>query len=113
LVIAVIYIVLHCFVFFFQETNDSSIKFYGTNLDNFHKEDLPSDPEGLIDWATQAFGGVTSFTTVRNPATIYYTGQEGDYWQYLKGRWTQNCCIHFLEHLVTSGNVLDDRHLET
>ncbi|XP_026152395.1 endoglin [Mastacembelus armatus] len=33
---------------------------------NVHTQDLPTQDEDLIKWARQRFGGVTSFTTIRN-----------------------------------------------
>ncbi|KAF7667235.1 hypothetical protein LDENG_00070580 [Lucifuga dentata] len=56
--------------------NDSTITLYG-QTENVHKQHFPTQDEELIKWATQKFGGVTSFTTVRNPKTIYPTGREG------------------------------------
>ncbi|KAJ3604986.1 hypothetical protein NHX12_027037, partial [Muraenolepis orangiensis] len=56
-------------------SSNSNTTFHGPA--NIHKEDLPADPEKLVDWAKQKFGGVTSFTTLRNPIKIDHTGREG------------------------------------
>ncbi|XP_071756994.1 endoglin [Centroberyx gerrardi] len=57
--------------------NDSTLTLYGEHGDNVHKQDFPTENEELVKWATQRFGGVTSFTTVRTPKTIFSTGREG------------------------------------
>ncbi|XP_034048011.1 endoglin [Thalassophryne amazonica] len=40
-------------------------------------EAFPSQDEEVVTWVKQKFGGVTSFTTVRNPKSISFTGREG------------------------------------
>ncbi|XP_041825825.1 endoglin [Melanotaenia boesemani] len=45
--------------------------------ENIHIEDLPTQNEELVKWAEQKFGGVTSFTTIRNLATILVKGTQG------------------------------------
>uniref|UniRef100_A0A1A8QYR9 TGFBR3/Endoglin-like N-terminal domain-containing protein n=3 Tax=Nothobranchius TaxID=28779 RepID=A0A1A8QYR9_9TELE len=57
--------------------NDSLIKMYGYS-DNIHTEDFPSDSEELVKWAEQKFGGVTSFTTIRNLKTLKLAGTQGN-----------------------------------
>uniref|UniRef100_A0A3Q3VJN8 TGFBR3/Endoglin-like N-terminal domain-containing protein n=1 Tax=Mola mola TaxID=94237 RepID=A0A3Q3VJN8_MOLML len=47
--------------------------------ENIHKQDFPAQDEELVKWARQKFGGVTSFTTIRNPKTIVWTGQDGEH----------------------------------
>lgn len=42
-----------------------------------HRKDLPTNNTELLKWATEAFGGVTSFTTLHNPMNIIFTGREG------------------------------------
>ncbi|KAM9820636.1 endoglin [Neosynchiropus ocellatus] len=42
-----------------------------------HRHDFPTNDEDLVKWATQKFGGVTSFTTIRNLREIFYIGTEG------------------------------------
>ncbi|XP_062410545.1 LOW QUALITY PROTEIN: endoglin [Sardina pilchardus] len=37
------------------------------------QEDLPLDTDDLLKWATEKFGGVTSFTEVQNPTTFNFT----------------------------------------
>ncbi|XP_068190108.1 endoglin [Antennarius striatus] len=44
---------------------------------NIHEVDFPSQDEELVEWAQQTFGGVTSFTTIRNLKTISSTGTNG------------------------------------
>ncbi|KAM4635417.1 endoglin [Polymixia lowei] len=55
----------------------SNVTLYGDNKNNVHTEDFPTENEELVKWATQRFGGVTSFTTVRTPSNIVSTGREG------------------------------------
>ncbi|XP_035463680.1 endoglin isoform X1 [Scophthalmus maximus] len=58
--------------------NNSSIVPHGnTPPNNVHKQDFPTQDEELVQWATQRFGGVTSFTTVRNLNAISTTGTTG------------------------------------
>ncbi|KAM4527935.1 endoglin [Odontesthes bonariensis] len=47
------------------------------NQNYIHKEDFPSQNEKLVKWAEEKFGGVTSFTTIRNPRKISLTGIQG------------------------------------
>ncbi|XP_069566873.1 endoglin [Brachyistius frenatus] len=44
---------------------------------NVHILHIPTQNEELVKWAKQKFGGVTSFTTIRNPITITLTGTRG------------------------------------
>ncbi|XP_075956162.1 endoglin [Anarhichas minor] len=58
--------------------NDSTLTLYGTqHQNNIHKQDFPTQDEELVKWATQKFGGVTSFTTVRNLKAMSSTGTKG------------------------------------
>ncbi|KAM8743792.1 endoglin [Acanthopagrus schlegelii] len=58
--------------------NDSEIVFYGNeHPNNIHKEDFPAEGQELVEWAKQKFGGVTSFTTIRNLETVTSTGTDG------------------------------------
>ncbi|XP_062290716.1 endoglin [Scomber scombrus] len=58
--------------------NASRLTFHGqSHPENIHKVDFPTQDEELVKWATQKFGGVTSFTTVRNLKTFNLTGTEG------------------------------------
>lgn len=57
----------------------SSLSFHShilgdTNNVRVHKEVMPSGDEELIKWATQRFGGVTSFTTIQNLNTFHISG---------------------------------------
>ncbi|XP_035523510.1 endoglin [Morone saxatilis] len=45
--------------------------------ENIRRQDFPTQEEELVRWATQEFGGVTSFTTVRNLKNILLTGIDG------------------------------------
>ncbi|KAJ4926550.1 hypothetical protein JOQ06_008723 [Pogonophryne albipinna] len=58
--------------------NDSTI-ILRTNVqhDNVYKRDFPSEDEELVKWASQEFGGVTSFTTIRNLQVVTSTGTKG------------------------------------
>ncbi|XP_053720621.1 endoglin [Synchiropus splendidus] len=55
----------------------SEIQFYNHQPSKIHRHDFPTSDEDLVKWATQKFGGVTSFTTIRNLAEIHYIGTEG------------------------------------
>ncbi|XP_031715873.1 endoglin [Anarrhichthys ocellatus] len=58
--------------------NDSTLSLHGTqHQNNIHKQDFPTQDEELVKWATQKFGGVTSFTTVRNLKTMSSMGTKG------------------------------------
>ncbi|KAK9532462.1 hypothetical protein VZT92_009843 [Zoarces viviparus] len=58
--------------------NDSTLSLHGTqHKNNIHRQDFPTQDEELVKWATQKFGGVTSFTTVRNLKTMSSTGTKG------------------------------------
>ncbi|XP_051977682.1 endoglin-like isoform X2 [Xyrauchen texanus] len=64
----------------FFVTNGTSIHFPVRGLD-IQTQVAPStkgDAE-LLQWATDEFGGVTSFTTVRDPKTITFTGMKGSH----------------------------------
>lgn len=62
-----------------QVNTNSTLVLHGNNLHNhIHKENVPSVEEELVEWAKQRFGGVTSFTTFRNPRTIKWTGMNGE-----------------------------------
>ncbi|CAL8279296.1 unnamed protein product [Merluccius merluccius] len=56
-------------------SNTSNIKLY--TADSNTKKVLPTDEEKLVQWAVETFGGVTSFTTLRNPDSVVHTGREG------------------------------------
>ncbi len=67
----------------FQINNDSKIGLHnyqqnGNQLHNIYQQDFPTQDEELVKWATQKFGGVTSFTTIRNPKTISMSGTNGE-----------------------------------
>ncbi|KAM6901410.1 endoglin [Lycodopsis pacificus] len=58
--------------------NNSILSLHGSqHQNNIHKQDFPTKDEELVKWATQKFGGVTSFTTVRNLRTMSSTGTKG------------------------------------
>ncbi|KAG7480465.1 hypothetical protein MATL_G00056310 [Megalops atlanticus] len=52
-------------------TNNSQVVFYGKNP---VQNDLPSDRNRLVTWSYVMFRGLTSFTTVRDPRRISFTG---------------------------------------
>ncbi|KAJ0013061.1 hypothetical protein NQD34_017395 [Periophthalmus magnuspinnatus] len=54
-------------------SKNSSFNFHGQQSHNIHKEEMPSDDEELVKWATQRFGGVTSFTTIQNLKQLHVT----------------------------------------
>ncbi|XP_068609360.1 endoglin [Brachionichthys hirsutus] len=57
---------------------NASIVLHGDqHRNNIHQVDFPSGDEELVQWAAQTFGGVTSFTTIRNLKTISSTGTNG------------------------------------
>uniref|UniRef100_UPI0037E796EB endoglin isoform X2 n=1 Tax=Semicossyphus pulcher TaxID=241346 RepID=UPI0037E796EB len=55
--------------------NDSTVSLMGNMYpNNVHRLDFPTrSEEELVTWATKQFGGVTSFTTIRNLRTINTT----------------------------------------
>lgn len=55
-------------------SKNSSITLHGEDKNNLYKDAIPSEDEELIKWATQRFGGVTSFTTIQNLKTVHATG---------------------------------------
>ncbi|GLD55399.1 uncharacterized protein AKAME5_000790200 [Lates japonicus] len=58
--------------------SNSTIRLYDNKYNNsVHKQDFPTQDEELVRWARQKFGGVTSFTTVRNLKKISSTGIAG------------------------------------
>ncbi|XP_076614478.1 endoglin isoform X2 [Chaetodon auriga] len=58
--------------------NNSTIVLYGNqHHNNTHKQNFPTQDEELVEWARQKFGGVTSFTTIRNLKTVSSTGTNG------------------------------------
>ncbi|XP_059401370.1 endoglin-like [Carassius carassius] len=60
-------------------THGTSIRFILSNRKSPQTHVAPfanSDSE-LLKWATETFGGVTSFTTARDPMTITFTGMKG------------------------------------
>lgn len=62
--------------------NDSKISLINQpqnshHQDNIYKQDVPTYDEELVEWARQKFGGVTSFTTIRNLKTLSSTGTNG------------------------------------
>ncbi|XP_027138073.1 endoglin isoform X3 [Larimichthys crocea] len=58
--------------------NHSKIDLHGNDhKNNIHTQDFPTQGEELVKWASQKFGGVTSFTTVQNLKIISWTGTSG------------------------------------
>ncbi|KAI3362274.1 hypothetical protein L3Q82_012588, partial [Scortum barcoo] len=62
--------------------NDSSVMLHSSVQSsnqhlNVHKQDFPTQDEELVKWAREKFGGVTSFTTIRNPKIITFSGANG------------------------------------
>lgn len=58
--------------------NDSRITIHSNQPhNNVHTLQFPTEDEELVKWASQKFGGVTSFTTVRNLKTMTSTGTKG------------------------------------
>ncbi|KAI4817184.1 hypothetical protein KUCAC02_009460 [Chaenocephalus aceratus] len=58
--------------------NDSTISLHTNGKhDIVYKRDFPSEDEELVKWASQEFGGVTSFTTIRNLKAVTSTGTKG------------------------------------
>uniref|UniRef100_A0A4W5KBN8 TGFBR3/Endoglin-like N-terminal domain-containing protein n=1 Tax=Hucho hucho TaxID=62062 RepID=A0A4W5KBN8_9TELE len=84
--------------------NDSNIVLYGSK-DNIHRKVLPTENEDLVRWATEEFGGVTSFTTIQNPTSIASTGREDDFTRTRLPTGSNNCTLenewHSLKHYPT------------
>ncbi|KAG8010748.1 Transforming growth factor beta receptor type 3, partial [Nibea albiflora] len=58
--------------------NHSKIVIHGNeHNNNVHTQDFPTQGEELVKWASQKFGGVTSFTTIQNLKSISWTGTSG------------------------------------
>ncbi|XP_029301011.1 endoglin isoform X2 [Cottoperca gobio] len=58
--------------------NDSTITLHANKNPNIvHKQGFPTQDEELVKWARQKFGGVTSFTTIRNLIKMSWTGTKG------------------------------------
>ncbi|XP_028317961.1 endoglin [Gouania willdenowi] len=58
--------------------SNSTITLHGNqHHNNVHKQDFPTQSEELVEWAKQTFGGVTSFTTIKNLKIIEYAGLQG------------------------------------
>ncbi|XP_075899675.1 endoglin [Nelusetta ayraudi] len=58
---------------------NSTINLYGNeHHGNIHKETFPTAEEDLVEWAKQRFGGVTSFTTIRNPQVVTWMASNGN-----------------------------------
>ncbi|XP_056874795.1 endoglin isoform X2 [Takifugu flavidus] len=57
--------------------NNSRIYPVGVPPPSIHKQDFPTADEELVEWARQKFGGVTSFTKVRNLIKATTTGEDG------------------------------------
>ena len=63
----------------FQVQNDSKNSLHANvHHNNVYKRDFPSEDEELVKWASQEFGGVTSFTTIRNLKKVTSTGTKGE-----------------------------------
>uniref|UniRef100_A0A673WRT9 Endoglin-like n=1 Tax=Salmo trutta TaxID=8032 RepID=A0A673WRT9_SALTR len=84
----------------FYVANDSNMEFRGTIV-NVQKKAFPTDNEDIVRWATEKFGGVTSFTTIQNPMSIASTGREGTR---LLSTGSNNCTLenelHALKHYL-------------
>ncbi|XP_061119795.1 endoglin [Conger conger] len=50
-------------------------------------EDMPSESRDLLKWATEIFGGVTSFTTIEDPVVITFSGKQA------KGDASSSCTL--------------------
>lgn len=55
-------------------SKNSSVSLHGDDKRNIVKEAMPSEEVELVKWATQRFGGVTSFTTIQNLKTVHAAG---------------------------------------
>lgn len=71
------------FVFSLQTNQNSTITLHNAKEPSFQRnihliQGLPSEEEELIKWATETFGGVTSFTTLSNVGHITSTGTQGE-----------------------------------
>lgn len=63
----------------FQVENGSRILIVGGEPPSVHRTDFPTGDEELVEWARQKFGGVTSFTKVRNLLNASTTGADGEW----------------------------------
>lgn len=62
-----------------QVESNSRIVNVGAQYPSIHNQDFPTADEELVEWARQKFGGVTSFTKVRNLITATTTGEDGEW----------------------------------
>lgn len=62
-----------------QLLTNGTITLYGSQRpENIHRETFPTAEEDLVEWAKQRFGGVTSFTTIRNPQGVTWMASNGE-----------------------------------
>lgn len=61
-----------------QVENNSKIVSVGIQPPSIHRQDFPTTDEELVAWARQKFGGVTSFTKVRNLISASTSGADGE-----------------------------------
>ncbi|XP_051268528.1 endoglin [Dicentrarchus labrax] len=61
----------------YVHSNSNIVLYSNPSENNIHRQVFPTQEEELVRWATQEFGGVTSFTTVRNLKEISSTGIDG------------------------------------
>ncbi|XP_058473714.1 endoglin [Solea solea] len=61
----------------YLDSNSTITPFSNEHQNNVYKQDIPTQNEDLVEWATQKFGGVTSFTTLQNLKEMSTTGTAG------------------------------------
>ncbi|XP_029940535.1 endoglin isoform X2 [Salarias fasciatus] len=61
----------------YVSTNSTVTLHTNQHHSSLHKRYFPPQDEELVKWARQTFGGVTSFTTIRNLKTLSSTGAPG------------------------------------
>lgn len=61
----------------YVNTNSTIELIAAQQTNNVHKQNFPTQEEELVKWATDKFGGVTSFTTVQNLKYFTALGTEG------------------------------------
>ncbi|XP_028273345.1 endoglin isoform X2 [Parambassis ranga] len=68
---------LNANVYIYINSNSTIVLHGNQHHSNVNRQSFPAQDEELVEWARQKFGGVTSFTTIRNLKTITSTGTQG------------------------------------
>lgn len=92
-----------------QVENNSRIVAPGVQHPSIHKQDFPTADEELVEWARHKFGGVTSFTKVRNLITATMTGEDGE-WHRLSSDLTMLSPLSFHSYFLNVFSQCEKQH---